>query len=161
MTEETKKSFTYLLVDWIDSQRGCEEWSYLEDFVYGTDLIIRSVGILVHEDDKEIALVLSHGLDDSTVLHMIEIPKVAIVRTMELVPQDNCSKKAFEDWKAYRFPDRKAPQNVKDLLEYVAKIEKSMGRFEENCEEGKCPRCGQSREEGTSGQSNANISTLY
>ena len=78
-----------LRVDWIDADSPAGHWLTDDDFqewVESDTCICSTVGFLVHEDD-EVLILLQSGHRDGRA-GAFRIPKVAIIRRVEMVAKD-------------------------------------------------------------------------
>jgi hypothetical protein len=77
-------------VEWLDSSgfKGGDTWQDKEDVIRQAkeDGICRcwSLGYVVHEDERQITLTLSHNGEDGMVMDPLIIPRCAIVKEREL-----------------------------------------------------------------------------
>lgn len=79
--------FKLVLVEWEDSARPIPDWQWIEDYSLPETILCRSVGYLIADTDKAIAL--APNLGDITqervqACGIIRIPRRAIIRMSEI-----------------------------------------------------------------------------
>ena len=67
-------------IEWIDSCTGPDGWSFIEDNVPMLPMSIKTVGIIIDENEKSITVAHSITQSRKQISGYITIPKVSIVR---------------------------------------------------------------------------------